>query len=121
MTREKLLGKMCEFHYIQQGLPSQPKDSSMMYLCAVFISPLYFILRGRWVSFIINSIFYGIACVLALSIVGLPIAPFFWIVAAAHAGYSLRKEMMVEQATLIAEKMAERMVRSQPPQPPAEG
>ncbi len=87
----------------------------MMYLCAVFIPPLYFLIRGKWVSFIINSIFYGLACLFALSIVGLPVAPFFWIVAAAHAGFSLRKEMMVEQATLIAEKMAEKIAKNQPP------
>lgn len=87
----------------------------MMYLCAVFIPPLYFAIRGKWVSFTINSIFYGIACLLALSIIGLPVAPFFWIIAASHAGFILRKEMMVEHATLIAEKMAEKMVRNQPP------
>jgi hypothetical protein len=92
----------------------------MMYLCAVFIPPLYFAIRGKWVSFAINSIFYGLACLFALSIVGLPIAPFFWIISAAHAGFSLRKEMMEEQATMIAKKMAEQMVRSQQ-QSPSQG
>lgn len=88
----------------------------MMYICAVFISPLYFLIRGKWVGFFVNSIFYGLAVLFLVSIVFSFIAPFFWIVAAAHAGFSLRKELMEEHATMIAKKMAEQMVKSQPPQ-----
>ena len=90
----------------------------MIHLCALFIPPLYFLIRGKWISAIINSIFYGLACIFVLSIVGFPIGLFFWVVAVAHAMWSLRKELMVEHATLIAEKMAEQLVKSRP-QPPA--
>ena len=34
----------------------------MMYLCIIFASPLYFLVRKKWGGFVLNSILYGIAC-----------------------------------------------------------
>jgi hypothetical protein len=81
----------------------------MMYLCVIFISPVYFLVRKQWGAFILNAILYGIACLCIFSIVGIVIAPLFWILAVGHAGWHLRREMMTQHAELIATKMAEKM------------
>lgn len=80
----------------------------MKYLIAFFIPPLYFLMRGKWVGFIINSFFYGMACLLLLMLL-IPIAPFFWLPAMIHAFYHVKKEAVVEHAEILATKMAEKM------------
>lgn len=80
----------------------------MMYLVAIFVPPLYFLIRKKWGGFVVNSFFYGIACLLLLMFL-FPIAPFFWFPAMIHAMWHLRKEMVVEQAEILATKMAEKM------------
>ena len=90
----------------------------MIYLVAIFIPPLYFLLRGKWLGFIVNSIFYGIALLCAVSIVGLVIAPFPWFVASVHAVWHIRKELVIENAEIMATKMAAAF-REQNVSPPA--
>ena len=75
----------------------------MMYLAVIFISPLYFLIRKNWGGFVLNSILYLLAIFTIFFGVGL----IFWALAVGHAGWYLRKEGMVEQAELIAKKMAE--------------
>lgn len=87
----------------------------MMYLVAIFIPPVYFIVRKKWGGFVINSIFYGLACLLVLSIVFILAAPIFWAIAMVHAMWHVRKDMFLEQAEVLATKMAEKMSQvSQP-------
>ena len=83
----------------------------MTYLSIIFVSPVYFMMRSQWGAFVLNSILYGMACLFLLSILGAMFAPFFWMLAVGHAGWHLRKEMMVEHAELIATKLAEAMRR----------
>jgi hypothetical protein len=87
----------------------------MIYLLAIFISPVYFIVKKRWGAFLLNSIFYGTALLLLLSIVGALFAFFPWMIAAIHAVWDLRKQLMEEQATIIAQKMAGVMRQTSPP------
>ncbi len=81
----------------------------MTILCIIFISPLYFLNRKKWGAFMVNAFFYGLACLCVLSIVGIMIAPVFWLIALIHASYYYKKEVVVEQAELLATKMAEKM------------
>ncbi len=81
----------------------------MIYLCIIFIPPVYFLTRKKWGGFVLNSILYGLACLCVLSMVGAMIAPLFWILAVGHASFSYRKEAMATHADLIATKMAEKM------------
>lgn len=85
-----------------------------MYLCIIFIPPLYFLTRKKWGGFILNSILYGIACLCALSIVGIMAAPVFWLLAVGQASFAYRKELVAVQANLIATKMAEKMQQQSP-------
>jgi len=84
----------------------------MMYLCIIFIPPVYFIARRKWGGFILNAILYGIACLCVLSMVGIMAAPIFWILAVGHAGFTYRKEMMSVHADMIATKLAEKLKKS---------
>ncbi|MGX9727704.1 MAG: hypothetical protein ACTFAK_10420 [Candidatus Electronema sp. VV] len=76
----------------------------MMYIVAIFIPPLYFLIRGKWVRAILSAIFCATAIVL-IPLFGIGI--FMLILASIHAIWHLRKEEMVEQAELIAKKMVE--------------
>ena len=89
----------------------------MMYLCVIFISPLYFAARQKWGAFALNACLYGMACLCLITIIGAWIAPLFWILSVGHASFHLRTEMSHEHAELIATKMAEQMRRPsiQPP------
>lgn len=87
----------------------------MKYLVAFFIPPLYFLMRKKWGGFVVNSFFYGMACLLLLMLI-FPIAPFFWLPAMIHAMYHVKKEVVTEQAELLATKMAEKMRAPQMPQ-----
>ena len=81
----------------------------MTYLCILFVSPVYFMMRSQWGPFVLNAILYGMACLFLLSFFGAMFAPFFWMLAVGHAGWHLRKELMVEHAELIATKLAEKL------------
>lgn len=86
----------------------------MMYLCIIFIPPMYFLARQKWGGFILNSLLYGIACLCVLTIIGIWIAPFFWMLSVGHAGFTYRRELVAYQAEMLATKMAEKL-QNRPP------
>jgi hypothetical protein len=81
----------------------------MMYLCIIFIPPVYFLARKKWAGFVLNSLLYGIACLFLLTFVFAIVGVIFWLLAVGHAGFAYRKELMSVQADLIAAKMAEKL------------
>ena len=89
----------------------------MMLFVVLFVPPLYFLMRGKIGACIFNSFFYGLACLFLITIIFFWIAPFFWILSVAHAGWHLRKEMATqmiqEHAEVLATKMAEKMKATQ--------
>jgi len=78
----------------------------MMYLVIIFVSPLYFIFRKKWGAFILNAILYLLGWV-TISIFGTGII--FWLLGIGHAAWHLRKELMKEQAQMIANEMVAKM------------
>jgi hypothetical protein len=90
----------------------------MIYLIAIFVPPLYFLIKKKWVAGVIHCILCLIALVctmtIVLAIIGIPL----WFVSATCAVWDLRKQLVEEQATVMAQKMAEAMHRPQPPQMP---
>lgn len=72
-----------------------------MYLVIIFCSPLYFLVRGKLLPLILNSILYGLALLTIMFGVGF----FFWLLAVGHASWHLRRELMQEQARMIAAAM----------------
>jgi hypothetical protein len=85
------------------------EEATMIYLTVILVPPLYFVLRKKWGAFALNAILYGIAWLFVLTIFLIFVAPIFWLLAVGHAGWHLRKEIMVEHAELIATKMAEKL------------
>jgi hypothetical protein len=84
----------------------------MIYLCLIFIPPVYFITRKKWGGFVLNSVLYGLACLCVLSMVGIMVAPFFWILSVGHASFTYRREMAAQNADMLATKMAEKMAET---------
>jgi hypothetical protein len=81
----------------------------MTFLCVFFLPPLYFLTRKKWLGFIVNSVFYGIACMFVLMLPLIFMAPFFWLIAVFHASYYWRQERRIQDAELLATKMAEKI------------
>jgi|GEM_PF-6468132 UPF0716 family protein affecting phage T7 exclusion len=88
----------------------------MLYLVAVFIPQLYFLIKGKWVSFIIHSIIGLIAIILICTMIGAVIGIPLYFVSSVCAVFDLRKQLMNEHATAIAEKMAEKFQQMPPRQ-----
>lgn len=86
----------------------------MTYLLIIFISPLYFLIKGKWGGLVINSIFYGTALILLVTIIGAFLAPIPWIIAMVHGMSAYRKQILEESTTMMAAKMATAM--RQPPE-----
>ena len=81
----------------------------MIYLALIFIPPAYFISRKKWGGFVLNSIFYGLACLCVFSIALIFVAPFFWLISFIHAMLVYKKESTERNINLLATKMAEKM------------
>lgn len=79
-----------------------------LYLIAFFLPPLYFLLRGKWLSFAINLCLWLLSIPL-LFVFGLGI--FVWLITVVHAMWHVRRELVDEHATAIARRMAEEMVK----------
>lgn len=77
----------------------------MTYLCILFISPVYFLARKKWGGFCLNAFLYSLAWLCVISIVGIIVAPVFWLLSVGHASFTYRREQMAHQAELIASKM----------------
>lgn len=78
----------------------------MRMLIAILFPPLHFFLAGRPLAGVIHLIFWGISIPLFF-VFGLGIM--IWFVQAFLATWDLRRLLQEEQATLIAEKMAEKV------------
>ena len=78
-------------------------------LIAVFCPPLYFFLRGKVIVGIIHSCIYAIAVLTLIFGIGIG----FWLAGFVHAYWDLahvkQEQLIQRQATVIAEKMTERM------------
>lgn len=78
----------------------------MIYLITILIPPLYFALRKKWGSFVVNEFFYLLSFPL-LILWGFGVV--IWMFCVAHAGWFLRKELIEEAAETLASKMAGKM------------
>lgn len=81
----------------------------MMFFVIFFCSPLYFLLRQKWMGFIINSVLYGLALLFLLTFFLAFMTPVFWMFAVAHAGWVLRDEMMQNHANAVGTAVAMQM------------
>lgn len=93
----------------------------MIYFALIFAPPLYFISRKKWGGLVLNSFFYGIACLLVLTIALAFFAIPFWALSVGHACFTYKREAAERHADLVATKMAEKLAATVPqnkqPQP----
>lgn len=87
----------------------------MIYLVAIFIPPLYFLIKKRWSALIGSLVAFFFAVIFAIMMVLLPLSFILWGVCSIVALWDLRKRVAHEHAEIIAVKFAEKM---QPPQKP---
>lgn len=83
-----------------------------MYLVAVFIPPLYFMMKKKWLASIVTSLLLVLSLFLTCTFVFIPVALLLWGLSAVVAVWDVRKALMHEHATLIAEKLAAKMQQS---------
>lgn len=75
---------------------------TVKFLIALLIPPLYFVLERRWLACVGNSTLYALAW---LTVWFMGIGLFFWLLAALHAVWHVRKEMIQEQAEAIGREV----------------
>lgn len=81
----------------------------MKYLMIIFVPPLYLLIRKKPFAFLLNTGLY-VTAIFTVFLFG--IGFIFWVLSVGHAAWHLRREVMEEHATLIAEKMGEQMSRA---------
>jgi hypothetical protein len=81
----------------------------MRYLVAVFIPPVYFLTRKKWLGFGVASFLLVVSFFFYITIALIPVALILWFLCSICAVWDLKKELMREHATLIAEKMADKL------------
>ena len=89
----------------------------MIYLIALFIPPLYFLIKKKWLALIGSMVAFFFAVIFAIMMILLPISFILWGICSVVAVRDLRKRSMRENAEVLDTKMAEKMreVQTTPP------
>ena len=89
----------------------------MIYLTAIFIPPLYFLIQKKWLALIGSLVALFFALIFAVMMILLPLSFILWGICSVVAVWDLRKRVMHENADILATKMAEKMreVQTTPP------
>ena len=85
----------------------------MIYLVAIFIPPLYFLIKERWLGFIVSSFLLVLSVLLAMTWILIPVSLILWALCSVVAVWDLRKRLVHENAEILATKMAEKMREAQ--------
>ena len=78
----------------------------MHYLIAVFIPPVYFLMKKRWLPAIVTSVLCFVSFFMFMTVVMAPIGFILWFGSSIVAVWDLRKQLMREHARMIAEEIA---------------
>ena len=86
----------------------------MIYLVAIFIPPLYFLIKKRWLALIGSLVAFFFAVIFAIMMILLPLSFILWALCSVVAVWDLRKRLVHESAEVLATKMAEKMRQAHP-------
>jgi hypothetical protein len=90
--------------------PKKLKTKNLMtYLIALFVPPLYFIIKKKWLAFFVTGFLFFLSPFFLITGLLAPVALFFWFVSAICAVWDLRKSLVREHAAIFAEELAEKM------------
>jgi hypothetical protein len=81
----------------------------MIYLIALFVPPLYFIIKKKWLAFIVTGFLFFLSPFFLMTGLLAPVALFFWFASAMCAIWDLRKRVVRENAAIFAEELAAKM------------
>lgn len=91
----------------------------MIYLVAIFVPPLYFLIKKRWLALIGSLVAFFFAVIFAIMMILLPLSFILWGVCSIVAVWDLRRRVACEHADFLATQMAEKMRQAHPAaQPP---
>ena len=90
----------------------------MTYLIALFVPPLYFAMKKRWVGFIVTSLLLFLSMIFLITVVLAPGAFFLWFCCAICAVWHLRKEVVREHSRIFAEELVGKMSQANAALPP---
>lgn len=82
------------------------------YLLAVFLPPIYFATQKKWLAFFVTSGLFLLALVFYMMVVLFFLGLILWGLSSGFAIWDVRKRMVNEQATILAEKMATKMAET---------
>ena len=85
----------------------------MIYLTAIFVPPLYFLIKRKWLALFASLVAFFFAVTFAIMIALLPLSFILWGICSVVAVWDLRKRVAHENAELLATKMAEKMRETQ--------
>jgi membrane protein implicated in regulation of membrane protease activity len=85
----------------------------MIYLVAIFVPPLYFLINKKWLALIGSMVAFFFAVIFAIMMILLPLSLILWAICSVVAVWDLRKRVMHENADVLATKMAEKMREAQ--------
>lgn len=87
----------------------------MRMLLAIFFPPGYFFAAGRPLAGVIHLVLWLLSIALLFTFIFTLVGVFLWFVQAALAIWDLRKRLVEEQATVMAQKMAQAMASTNQP------
>jgi uncharacterized membrane protein len=87
----------------------------MIYLVAVFIPPLYFLVKKKWLALFTSVFLFFIALICAMTGILIFVSVILWALCSVVALWDLRKRVVHENAEILAAKMAEKMREAQTP------
>lgn len=82
------------------------------YLLAVFLPPIYFATQKKWLAFVITSACFFLSLIFYMMVVLFFLGLILWGLSSGFAIWDLRKRMVDERATILAEKMAAKMAET---------
>jgi len=85
----------------------------MNYLLALFVPPVYFFKQKRTTAGVVTTIAFFLSCIFYMMVVLAPIGLVMWFISSVIAVWDLRKRLMREHATMIAEEIAKTRRESQ--------
>lgn len=95
-----------------------------LYVLAFVCPPIYFFVSKRPGAGIVHCFLFLVSVILAITLIGIPIAIIIWITCIIHALWNVRRQLVTAQAQIMAKRMAEEMrtqplpVSNVPPRPP---
>jgi membrane protein implicated in regulation of membrane protease activity len=85
----------------------------MIYLVAVLIPPLYFLLKKKWLALVASVFLFFIALICAMTGILIFVSVILWALCSVVAVWDLRKRLVHENAEILATKMAEKIREAQ--------